>query len=451
MEFYQQVIKLIADRVENPGDFLKGSQRSAFTMEDLPSDCYGVDFGRELWGRFGNAKLDAIPHREMMEQFFSKCGAVYPTGKNKCEMMNETTPGSCTLDRDTEHWAPGEPYRYTSVAPYLLKSAKPLCPSPSAIPCSNASVVTTKAEGPGETQLPKTQVDISTGRGTAAITIFENLKLSDAPLTTKGRTVFGINKRGGFFGGTTLKNVPDLGETSVTVEGNLPAGRIHARAEAGSIISIDATAMVKIDFPRLFKGLLGPEMGQAESVFKSIIASKDFKQLLVGFATHQIGAGEFADGAKKLFETAKDQLSRQFPQGIGGIVDTVIDRLRDEVALATSIDARGTLSVFDIPTTAFFAHKGTGLTPLLGAEVGVLPSELSMNRRVVVGAKGWLYGEKILQAQLAAGFDPFANKFVLGFHAENESLTGYKLYLNVRGGLALDGNGEIVGAVGVKF
>lgn len=370
MEFYQQIIKLIADQTKNPGDFLKGSQRSAFTMEDLPSDCYGVDFGRNLWARVGTARLDSLPHREMMEEFFSKCGAVYPTGKTKCAMMNETTPGSCKGEGNKEDWASGEPYRYTSPNPFLLESAKPLCPSPKAAPCTNAAVVTGKETGPGEQQLPKAQVDISTKRGTASLTYFDDLKLPDTPLVTKGQTIVGLNKRGGFFGSTTLKGVPSLGDTRLSVEGSLPSGRIHGRAEAGSLVQVDVNANVSIDFDRLFKGLIGSELKQVESTIKAIIKSDAFKQLLVRAVTMQIGKSEFVAEAKALLKTVEGNLSRQFPEGIGGVIDTVVGRLAEEVALATSLNASGTLSIAGVPATVFFAHKSVGKNPVFGAEVG---------------------------------------------------------------------------------
>ena len=71
MEFLQQVVKLIADPMKKPGDMLEGAQRSAFTMEDLPSDCYGADFGQDIWKRVGGAKLDESPIYAMLESFFS--------------------------------------------------------------------------------------------------------------------------------------------------------------------------------------------------------------------------------------------------------------------------------------------------------------------------------------------------------------------------------------------
>jgi hypothetical protein len=449
MEFYQQIVKLIADRTANPGDFLKGSQRSAFTMEDLPSDCYGVDFGRDLWGKMGNARLDSLPHREMMEKFFAKCGAVYPTGKDRCVMMNETTPGTCTMEGGSEHWADGEPNRYTSPNPYLLKSAKSLCPNPTPIGCANAAVVEGKTEGPGEAQLPKARVDISTKAGTAAITTFEDFKLPGGPLIPGG-TIVGVNKRGRFFGATSVK-LPQLGKTDFRAELDPRAGKIHATADAGSIVQVNANATLRIDFKRLFQGLFGTQTKQLETIFRDIISSSSFKTLLISAVTGQISMSEFTDSARKLLATAEDQLSRQFPAGIKGVIDDVVSRLRDQLALAASLHATGTLTVMGVPTTYLLAHKGVGLQPLLALELGLIPSELITRKRVVAGAKVWVYGQDILQAHLATGYDPMAKKFILDVEAKHKTGSGYELFLNVRGGLALDGNGDIVGAVGARF
>jgi len=132
--------------MESPPDVIKGEQRSAFTMEDLASDCYGAVLAQEA----ADATKPVTIH-SLVEKFFKECKAVYPGGhgeKTRCEMMAETNPGSCTWDDASQkaNWAPdlGTPCQYTSAKPFLLKGAKSLCgdASPSPLICKAAGTNT---------------------------------------------------------------------------------------------------------------------------------------------------------------------------------------------------------------------------------------------------------------------------------------------------------------------
>src|SRR5262249_42740163 len=158
--------------------------------------------------------------------------------------------------------------------------------------------------------------------------------------------------------GATSVKLPQLGKTDFRAELDPRAGKIHATADAGSIVQVNANATVRIDFKRLFQGLLGTQTKQVEAIFKDIISSNSFKQLLISAVTGQISMSEFTDSARKLLATAEDQLSKQFPGGVKGVIDDVVSRLRDELALAASLHATGTLTVMGVPTTFLLAHKG---------------------------------------------------------------------------------------------
>lgn len=105
---------------------IRGIMRSAYTIEDLPSDAFGAAFGQEVWeataissttGTITAALLGAAPFDiyGRMARFFSGCQAVLPTGSTLEAMMEETSPG-------------GTPRRHPYTTPFLLTSAGPLCP-----------------------------------------------------------------------------------------------------------------------------------------------------------------------------------------------------------------------------------------------------------------------------------------------------------------------------------
>lgn len=106
-----------------------GNVRSAFTVEDLPSDKFGADIGQEVfddWLSFAFAgatgmdliEPEAFNIQNRMRNFFSDCVAVFPTGQTRRTMVEETV-GTGPLPR-----------QHFSTTPVLLTSAVGLCPVP---------------------------------------------------------------------------------------------------------------------------------------------------------------------------------------------------------------------------------------------------------------------------------------------------------------------------------
>lgn len=102
-------------------DAVMGNVRSAFTVEDLPSDAYGSRFGHQVAVSMATSlfgpEVDDI--RSRMADFFTDCGgAVFPTGAMRRAMVDETIgPGPL-------------PRQHFSTDPVLLTSAGGLCPAP---------------------------------------------------------------------------------------------------------------------------------------------------------------------------------------------------------------------------------------------------------------------------------------------------------------------------------
>jgi outer membrane protein OmpA-like peptidoglycan-associated protein len=102
-----------------------GNVRSAFTVEDLPSDAFGAELGQEIFGSWALAFAgmgidDPEPFdiRGRMAEFFTDHVAVFPTGQTRRAMVEETIgPGPL-------------PRQHFSTTPVLLTSAVGLCPVP---------------------------------------------------------------------------------------------------------------------------------------------------------------------------------------------------------------------------------------------------------------------------------------------------------------------------------
>jgi hypothetical protein len=471
MEFVQQVAKVISDPGRKLPDALKeklqpaldeygkalqsiapkniqetieGSARSAFTMEDLPSDCYGSDLGQQVWLRTDGAKIDSSPIYSLVQDFFSKVQPVFsePDSKIRCEMMNETTPGSC---RDGKVQAgQGEPTRYGSTKARLLNSAKPLCGDTSVLPCSSG----TGAGAP----LPATVVDVS-GKG-VTVAVPGNIPVHEpkargefgggvsipgrperlqqkSPLVLGGPSFLQITPRGNVLAYSTVKGVEGLGDLSSSAYLSLGSGRFNVQAKGA--LQFDVNGKVEIDFEALFKGLAGPELDQLKEIFKSEAFTDLAQKLLRG----DVGIKEFMSEVKAL-------VKRGFPQGLKGVLSTVLARLEnmEALALSTSLDARGVVRVGDIPLSGFLLHKSGGMSPLLGMEAGLVFSELA-KEHVLVGAKGWLYGQDLLQAQLSAGVDPLKGVGIADLHVESKYF-GNKLTLDAKYQVNLEGNQQFL-------
>ncbi len=470
VEFLQQAAKLVADKYEFPPDALIGEQRSAFTIEDLSSDCYGAALGQDLWERVRSRPKgqDISPVRELMGAFLKDCGAVDASGQTLCEMMNETTPGSCTRQGDEAVWSKsgGTPLQdLNEEAPNLLASAKPLCPDASPKACRSGT-------GPSPTPLPKALLGVSnTG---ATLTLPEDIRLhqfrerpyfaggvsipgrperfdAQAPLTLSGPSFVRVTPKVNFVAYSTLGGVPGLGALKSAAHLDPDIGRYGAHGGLGLRGSFDVQARgalqfhvhgtVYIDLGALLSGLAGPEVEDLKEVFKSEAFTKLAQQVLSGDLS-----------PKAMMREVKALLKQKFPQDFKGVVRTVIYRLEnmEALALATRLEAQGAVSVGSIPISGFVVHKKFGLSPLLGLEGGVVLSELAKGR-TIVGAKGWLYGQDILQAQVTAGIDPIGRSAIAELQAVNRTLTGNKLSLDLRYELNTGGEQQFLVLVGGQF
>lgn len=118
---------------------IMGNVRSAFTVEDLPSDKFGAEIGQEVFedweewlaavrdplGIFSSRTGPPAPFDILnrMTRFFSDCVAVFPTGHTRRAMIEETI-GTGPLPR-----------QHFTTEPLLLTTALGLCPVPETTPC----------------------------------------------------------------------------------------------------------------------------------------------------------------------------------------------------------------------------------------------------------------------------------------------------------------------------
>ena len=464
---YQQMLKSIAP--EGLEGTIEGSARSAFTMEDLPSDCYGAALGQDVWKQSDGAKRDLPPIYGLVKSFFSECGAVFPQpgSRIRCEMMAETTPGSCRMEGDKDVWPAdlGEPARHGSTTPRLLNSARPLCGNASVLPCRSAT-------GGAGSPLPAAVGDISGEGATLALT--EDIPLHQPrqrgyfggdvsipgrperfdpkdPLVLRGPSFVRVTPRGNVVAYSTFGGVPGLGDIEAAAHLDPSIGRYGAKGglgvrgrfdvQARGALQLDVRGNVDIDLGELLKGLAGPELEDLKAVFKS----QAFTTLAKQFVSGDITRKEFLRGVKAL-------VKEKFPQGFKGVISTVMWRLEnmEALALATSVHAQGAVSVGGIPISGFIVHKSFGLNPLLGLEGGLVLSELAKGR-TIVGAKGWLYGQDIIQAQVTAGIDPIGRKAIAELHAVNKTLTGNKLSLDLRYQINPVGEQQFLVLIGGEF
>jgi len=465
-EYQKQFKSLVPEGLQGT---IEGSARSAFTVEDLPSDCYGAALGQDVWKKTDGAKRDLPPIHGLMESFFSECGAVFPEAgsKTRCEMMAETTPGSCHMENGKDVWPAdlGEPARHGSTQARLLNSAKPLCgDAKSVVPCRSAT-------GDASAPLPAAVVDVSdkgvtvglnediplhqpreTGRFGGDISIPGRPEIIDRkdPLVLSGTSFLRVTPRLNVVGFTTLSGVPGVGDLETGLHfdpdfGGYGAhggpglrGRIDIRARGK--LDVDVQGKVDVDLSSLLNGLAGPELEDLKAVFKSDEFAKLVNQLLSG----EIKRKEFVRESKKL-------LKQKFPQGFKGVLSTVIWRLQnlEAVALATSLHATGTVSIGGVPISGFVLHKGFGMYPLIGVEGGMVLSEL-VKGRTLVGAKLWVYGQDLLQAQLTAGVDPIGRKGIAELHAESKYFRENKLSLDLRYQINPAGDQQFMAVFGVE-
>jgi hypothetical protein len=504
MEFLQQVAKLVSDPgrklparlktqlkevlaeyerlfqsvlSEDIKGTLEGSARSAFTMEDLPSDCYGAAIGQDVWKQSDGAKRDLPQIHGLVKDFFKKCGAVHVERDSPvyCAMMAETTPGfRCEKDKDDKYKHLGEPARHGSTKPRLLNTAEPLCgKSPAVEPCRSGT-------GHASSPLPTTVVDVS-GKGVTG-TYTEDVGPEDVglpeprqkgyfggdvpipgrperfdikePPVLKGPSFVRVTPRGNVVAYSTLGGVPGLGDVEGAAHLDPGLGRYGAGGNLGFRTGFDLITTgplqlyvhgkLDIDLENLLKGIAGPELEE----LKAVLTSDEFTKLAKQALTGDLKPKQFAREVKAL-------LRKKFPQGPKLVIDTVIGRLKqmDALALASRLEASGSVSIGGVPISGFIFHKSFGMRPLLGLEAGVVLSEL-VKGRTILGAKGLLYGQDFAQAQLVTGFDPIAGKGMANLHIESKMVpkfVGKKLSLDVNYAIDTQGQQEFVVMAGLSF
>lgn len=440
MEFVQQVAKLVADPAsalpapmraalapwlaryqrellgaapEGLGVAIEGSARSAFTIEDLPSDCYGAALGQDVWQRTDGARNDPAPIHALMQAFFADCNAVFPApgSPERKAILAETTPGARESEGEGDPLPAvlGEPARHGSTTARLLASAAPLCRTATVRPCRTST---------GRAAMPVPAADLS------VLTAIRRLDLQLDGVSLHASAGGDLTARG------QLPNIQGLGRLTALAQYNLLSGRLHLQADGP--VSLRADGVLKVDLERLFAGLAGPEVAQ----LKAYLQSPELAGLLQELITDPTRV--------ELVQAIAAHLRAHFPNA-AELVRTLVARLRsgEALALASTLSASGSVRIGGIPVTYFHASKAAGREPLLGFEGGLLASELA-HGRVLVGAKGVLYGQDILQAQVFAGIDPFAKAFTAELSAKNRTLTGNDLSLRVRYQATFDGNQQFM-------
>ncbi len=444
MEFVQQVAKLVADpgsalpaRVratvapwlaryqrdllgaapEGLGVAIEGSARSAFTIEDLPSDCYGAALGQDVWQRSDGARNDPAPIPALMQAFFRDCSAVFPapgTPERKA-MLSETTPGARESEGEHDPMPAilGEPARYGSTTAKLLASAAPLCTTASIRPCRTSTSIST-----GRASMPVPSADLR------LLTAVRRLDLLLDGVSLHASARGDLTARG------QLPNIPGLGRLTALAQYNLLSGQLHLQADGP--LSLRADGVLKVDLERLFAGLVGPEVARV----KAYLTSPE----LAGLLQELVADPTRAD----LVQAIATHLREHFPNA-AEVVRMLVARLRsgEALALASTLSVAGSLRVGGVPVTYCRARKAAGRQPLLGFEGGLLASELARGH-VLVGAKGVLYGQDILQAHVFAGIDPVSRAFDAELSAKNRTLTGADLSVRVRYQARFDGNQQLM-------
>lgn len=387
MEYVQQVVKLYADSKANPSENVKGSQRSAFTMEDLPSDAYGAYFGEKLWNMVSMDAKDSSPYYDIMKEFFKDCVAVYPDPKSvtRCEMMAETTPGSCSVVNGKPKWTlPGEPARYTSTTPYLLKSAMSLCEKKTDGPLTPLPYRPAEEKVRGG-QTKGAEEDVTTGRSLLfrgfrlrlggglyidnflmdptekiptgvvsfarrriGVTIVDDLDFGRG-FSTRSPLIGSFDIDGKFWGTTTV-NIPKVGEAKVTVSGDIDVANIKqvklpvkTQLDFGSGFKVDA--VIIIDYSRIKDLQKGPLAPEAEKL-KEIFNSEEFQKLISEIVMGDVKFDEFKKRAKKMI---KDKFPGSLSETKGEIIDRMLlDMLYEAKASVAATGKLGPVPIFGV-------------------------------------------------------------------------------------------------------
>ncbi len=436
-EFYQQLVKLFADRMQKPPKALEGEQRSAFTVEDLSSDCFGAYRGQEIWKRVDHPQKadDTTPIHDIVQKLFTDCKAVFPAEGSdvKCAMMEEITPGSC------KH-IPGKDIRgipkqdQNREAPNLLASAKPLCGDPRPLLCE----IGTGSDTPGE-PLSQATLDINTRNKSISVILPAGSK-GTAALGLEG-TAIAVIKSDGTITGVGRKDIPGIGPADFSfhtdldianvIRGEVP--HVGVGLSAGSL-TLDAALSISYDgLQRLKDGPFKDEAAKFEEVFKS----DDFKKLVLDLIHQKITIEEFSKGVKGL-------VKEKYPEGLRGAVERNLGIIILDIITHTKFDLSGVGMIEGFPAFYLLLQKRDPIkvqgydAPIFRyAQAGLLFPQLLRNRSLkqFPAAAGyvekWLIGDPRpggpnLNFELSAGIGlPQAELFV-GAEGSLTTDTGFK-------------------------
>ena len=432
-EFYQQAAKLAADKMDKVPKALEGEQRSAFTIEDLSSDCYGSDIGYKIWKDAADSNTQIY---DKVSQLFRDCMAVELTEDDKNKMMEETSPGS------VNHIAGKDP-RGTPVqdqnmdAPNLLTSAPAACKGATPLLCN----LGTPTPAPGA-PLPEVILNISGKEKTITAILPGGSKLKPSK-DLRETTILKITADGKVTGVGKV-NVPGIGILDFSmltdlnfdelIKGEIPQVNLGMR---GGDISMEGKMSISYDgLERMKKGPLAAEVQKFEAIFKSGKLSPIIKE----FLDHKITADEFKD---QLIQLVKDK----YPEGLTAAAKNVLEEFIKDIIINTKMDFFGITSFSGIPVATTLFQKLAPVT-ILGnkapvfrfAQGGlqipfVLQSQVEKQFGLVAGySEDWLIGDPRPEgAKLTGGFTaglglPQAELFLEG-HASVATGSGFEMEL----------------------
>lgn len=412
MEFFQQFVKLNADRQKKPWPAAVSEQRSAFTIEDLSSDRYGADMGQQVWDslnrRPNNWRGSPLP--KLLAEFFEDCVAKYPEGVTRCAMMEETTPGSCKVVNGTLRRSEGIPAQdMNGDEPNLLSSAAKLCPDATPMPHK-------AAPGGSPRPPPVSAVNIDTARRTLTV---------HGP----GDALF-YAKLNSFLTATVLAESPILNTEPTHLRAKVrvsparrslgadirlrsPAAAAFRRLDLGAAtfrgLDLAATVHIEVNLKQLFDGLTDAEV---ESLRKALGLEDFSSSLLAKVVNGELSLDEFAEQARILLK--RDGKATD-------LIAEVVQLLKKRLPLATSLYGTGGVYWGPLPVSGLLFHKSIGRRPLLLVEYGLIGSELRSNTgarvgpgqeqftdspRVAIGVKTTMHGGDEGQLQVQGAYQP---------------------------------------------
>ncbi|MBC7851302.1 MAG: DUF4157 domain-containing protein, partial [Chitinophagaceae bacterium] len=309
-EFYQQTAKLFADEMKEVPKKLEGEQRSAFTIEDLSSDCYGSDIGYQIWKELSAKSYvdgSSVIH-DSVERLLKDCKAVSLTKSEQDALMEETSPGSVKHVEGVDKR--GVPIQDENMdSPNLLKSAPAECKDAKPLLCN----IGKDSPAPGK-PLPEVTLNISTGDKTMTVSLPPGSAWSGGK-RTPGTAVIKIEADGKLTGAGKV-DVPGLGVLDVSAFTDLDFGEF-IRGEIPQVsfggrsgeLAIDGRLSLSYDgLERFKKGPIAAEIKKFEEILKSgkvtpllkeyfddKITFKELKDQLVAMLKEQLPGGVKAE------------------------------------------------------------------------------------------------------------------------------------------------------------